>query len=112
MVTRRRDAILGNIDEDLFDMNECGYLCLHGIRPLIRTPRDAVRYTNFVAITYPAVKGDVNIVDFLGLEALRVFEPEVFEVVRGNQGQFEGFHPGLGGPSEAEFKAFHLAWFA
>lgn len=52
--------------------------------PFIRTPRDAVRLSNAVRVSWPAVKDDVDRADFLALESLRLFVPTVHAAVRGN----------------------------
>lgn len=58
-----------------------GNALVGGIQPFITNLRDARRYLSSVAVHLPLHTGDtvfeVNIVDFLTLEALRVFEPEV-----------------------------------
>ncbi len=58
-----------------------GNALLGSIQPLITNLRDARRYLSSVAIHLPLHVGktafEVNIIDFLALEALRVFEPNV-----------------------------------
>ncbi|WP_438819314.1 hypothetical protein, partial [Colwellia marinimaniae] len=57
---------------------------------LIQVPRDVVRFTNTLSVTYPAVRGEVNPVDFIALEAVRVFLPDLYGVVRANANRFSG----------------------
>ncbi len=45
---------------------------------------------NTLTVTYPAVVGEVNPVDFIALEALRVFLPDVYHIVRDNPDKFAG----------------------
>jgi predicted KAP-like P-loop ATPase len=52
------------------------------IRPLIRNMRDVRRYAIAISITVQDVGERVQLVDVLALEAIRVFEPDVFAVVR------------------------------
>lgn len=54
------------------------------VAPLLRTPRDAVRLGNAIEVTWPAVGEDVDRADFLALEALRVFRPEIHRAIRSN----------------------------
>jgi predicted KAP-like P-loop ATPase len=54
------------------------------VSPYLRTPRNVVRLISTVAVTWPAVRGDVDPADFLSLEALRLFEPAVFRAIRAN----------------------------
>lgn len=55
------------------------------IAPEIRTPRDATRYTNALSITWPAVEGEVDLGDFVAIEAMRLFQPSIYRAVRDNQ---------------------------
>jgi predicted KAP-like P-loop ATPase len=57
-------------------------VCATGIDPFLQTPRDVVRLVNAIAATFPAVRGEVNPVDFIALEALRLFSPVAYESVR------------------------------
>lgn len=56
----------------------------------LKTPRMAIRYANMLLFSLPMVKGEVNIVDFLLIEALRAFFPSAYDVVRDNQEIFVG----------------------
>lgn len=60
-------------------------LLFEGIYPEIRTPRDVVRLTNSLAITWGAVRGDAHPGDFMALEALRLFRPAVYRAVRASK---------------------------
>ena len=51
----------------------------------IRTPRDAARYINALTITWPAVEGEVDLGDFIAVEAFRLFQPSIYRAVRDNQ---------------------------
>lgn len=55
------------------------------VAPEIRTPRDAARYINALTITWPAVEGEVDLGDFIAIEALRLFQPSIFRAIRDNQ---------------------------
>ena len=57
-------------------------ICAAGIDPFLNTPRDVVRLVNAVSATYPAVKGEVNPIDFTALETLRLFSPLAYDAVR------------------------------
>jgi hypothetical protein len=66
--------------ENGFDTTRWGNVLRGGIEPMIRTLRDSRRLLTSIAIHVEMHKGqhafEVNIIDFIGLEALRVFEPE------------------------------------
>lgn len=55
------------------------------VAPEVRTPRDAARYINALTITWPAVEGEVDVGDFIAVEALRLFKPSIYRSVRDNQ---------------------------
>ena len=58
------------------------------LRDRIRTPRQAVRLSNAFNIAYPALRGEVDPVDFLAIEALRMFHPDIFYEIRRNPHRF------------------------
>jgi len=51
------------------------------VRPLFDTVRDIRRYTNVLTSTLRLVGDEVDVSDILALEALRLFEPDVFEAI-------------------------------
>ena len=55
------------------------------VAPYLNTPRDVARLTNAIAVTWPPVKNEVNLADFVGLEAMRVFEPGLYNAIRSNK---------------------------
>jgi len=70
------------------------------VAPEIHTPRDAVRFVNAFSITWPAVAGDVDLGDFLALEAYRLFRPTIYQAIRMNRPLLCGVSvSGLGQPS-------------
>lgn len=87
---KRLDEVLGDTPEGLFDQSYWTNVFFDGIDPLIQVPRDVVRFANTLSVTYPAVNGEVNPVDFIALEALRVFLPEVYGVIRADNGVLVG----------------------
>lgn len=87
---RRLDHVLGGTSDELFDQSYWTNVFHDGIDPLIQVPRDVVRFTNTLSVTYPAVRGEVNPVDFIALEAVRVFLPDLYDVVRTNPERFSG----------------------
>lgn len=52
------------------------------IVPEIKSLRDVYRLTNMLSVTFEGVKDDVDLVDFVALEALRLFLPTVYEDIR------------------------------
>lgn len=108
---KRLDEILGDTSDGLFDQSYWTNAFHDGIDPLIQVPRDVVRFTNTLAVTYPPVRGEVNPVDFIALEALRVFLPSLYDVIRTNQDKFSGHSRDnrYDGDQKAR-AAFHEQW--
>ena len=63
----------GNFDEKLWPD-----VLMEVVRPLITNMRDVRRYATAVGGTVRALDGQIALVDVLGLEAVRVFLPDVF----------------------------------
>lgn len=61
-----------------------------GISLRIDTPRAAKRYGNGLMFSLPMVKGEVNIVDLLLIEAVRAFYPSAYDIIRVNHAEFSG----------------------
>jgi hypothetical protein len=62
-----------------------GNMLLGGLRPYVRNLRDSRRLLSSIAVHLPMHRGDrafeVNIIDFVALEAIRVFDPKLFAVL-------------------------------
>jgi len=56
----------------------------------LNTPRLAVRYGNTLSFSMPLLKGEVNLVDLMLIEALRVFYPNHYSFVKNNPDYFIG----------------------
>ncbi|WP_139372858.1 KAP family P-loop NTPase fold protein [Nitrobacter vulgaris] len=80
---RNIDAICGSPAEDFLVrfMN----VFYDVIAAEIRTPRDLIRLTNALSVTWPGVGGEVDRADFVAVEALRLFRPGVYRAVRDNK---------------------------
>lgn len=108
---KRLDEVLGEMPEESFDHSYWTNVYHDGIDPLFQVPRDVVRLTNTLAVTYPSVRGEVNTVDFIALETLRVFLPDLYDVIRTNPNRFSGL--GQEDRSEGARKStqdFHNRW--
>ena len=57
-------------------------LFYEGVAPEMRTPRDVARFTNSLAVTWPAVAGEVDPADFIALEVLRLLHPDIYRAIR------------------------------
>ena len=93
-----------------FDEEYWSNVFFEGIDHLIEKPRDVVRIINVIAVTYPAVAGEVNPIDFIALEFLRVFEPFVYETIRDNKEKFTGRMQHSKDEERKRMKSFHDSW--
>jgi predicted KAP-like P-loop ATPase len=65
-----------------------------------------------IETAYPAVAGEVNTVDFVAMEFLRLFEPAVYATIRDNSDMFTGHSNDRYGTGRETGKTFHDAWLA
>lgn len=63
---------------------------IDGLEPRLKTPRMAKRYSNAIAFALPILKGEVNPVDLMLIEGIRVFYPAVYTIIRDNEDAFLG----------------------
>lgn len=84
------DEILIITPEGRFDSNYWLNVYFGGLDSLFRTPRDVVRFTNTLSVTYPAVVHEVNPVDFIAVEVIRVFLPGLYDMIRSSPDNFAG----------------------
>jgi predicted KAP-like P-loop ATPase len=96
-------------ESGLFDLGYWLNVYRDGIRHFIKTPRDVVRLINTLSVTYSGVQGEVNAVDFIAVETLRVFVPTVYEIIRSNAEMFTGTT--VSEYAKKDFAAFHENWF-
>lgn len=94
-----------------FDQGRWAEVYSDGLDRLIEKPRDIVRILNAISVAYPPVAGEVNPVDFIALEFLRVFEPSVYGSIRDAKNFFSGTPTQLD-YKKAEEKAYFEAWKA
>jgi predicted KAP-like P-loop ATPase len=86
----RLEDIMAGTPEGLFDQTYWGNVFIRGIEHFISTPRKINLLTNTLSVTYPAVQGEVNPVDFIGIETLRIFCPEAYSMIRTYPEKFTG----------------------
>ncbi|MGJ5040903.1 P-loop NTPase fold protein [Bradyrhizobium sp. HKCCYLRH1062] len=90
-----RDQLLRHIEricgapsaDDLLDFMNIFY---DVVAPQIRSPRDVVRVTNALSVTWPAIGAEVDRADMIGLETLRLLRPEVYRGIKGNKDRLTG----------------------
>ncbi len=96
----------GVIDEQYF-----GNMYLSGVDQFLKTPRDIVRFMNSLSVTYPAIAKEINPVDFMGVETLRIFCSNAYDIIRQNPNYFTGYATkDSSRPAISELKEFHTKW--
>lgn len=106
------DAVMADTPAGRFDSTHWANVFHSGLDPLFAVPRDVVRLTNALSVTYPAVVGEVNAVDFIAIECLRVFLPDVYDTVRTSPDEFVGYRAPGDGQDKQRATAFHDAWLS
>jgi len=110
LLFERLGSVLGEVDESVFDQQYWANIYLDGIDPLIETPRHVNRLCNAIAVTFPAVRGEVNPVDFIAIEALRVFVPEIYYAIRRSPDEFAGISDRSLHVSKTSAQKFHTSY--
>lgn len=84
------DELIGDIPQERWDQTHWGNVYQGALRFFFGTIRDVTRYINSLRFSFGMVKDELNPVDFLSITALQVFEPKVYEGIRGNPDLFAG----------------------
>jgi len=66
------------------------------ISPSINIPRDLIKLSNSMAIGWSAVASEVDVADFVALEAIRQFKPKLYELIRTKKNIVCGIGTGFG----------------
>ncbi len=72
------DAVLASIKTRPLDQHRWGNVFHSGFKEHFRTIRHIKRYANGLRLTLAPVAKEVDLVDFLAIELIRVFHPEVY----------------------------------
>ncbi|MDE2229330.1 MAG: NTPase [Alphaproteobacteria bacterium] len=70
-------------------------IMLEVVTPFLKSPRDLKRLIGMVQVTWPAVASEVDRADFLAIEALRLFTPDLYRAIRDNSERLTGGAPRL-----------------
>ena len=84
ILTEEIDALIAPVPPDEWDSDRWRNLFNGGIRHLVNTPRDVTRYTNGLRLNMPQLLHDVNALDFVALEAIRTFAPDMHDFIARN----------------------------
>ncbi|WP_419684795.1 KAP family P-loop NTPase fold protein [Burkholderia theae] len=110
-LTSDLDALLAQIGVGEFDNDRWLNVFHEGLDRLVRRPRDIVRIINALSVTVRPLLGEVNVVDFIALEFLRVFAPAVHSAIKNNEQLFVGTSGrDAGRDARAVEREFHDEW--
>lgn len=106
------DSLLARIGatEVDFDNERWTNISEGGLDRLFRRPRDIVRIINALSVTLKPLLGEVNIVDFIALEFLRIFTPSAYRAIRDNEEKFVG--KSSRDPDREGERRFHEEWLS
>lgn len=108
----RLELVMAQTPSGRFDSAYWSNVFHAGLEPMFTVPRDIVRLTNALSVTYPAVVGEVNPVDFIAIECVRVFMPAAYDAIRTSPDEFCGYKA-IGDRDDKQRAAnFHEAWLA
>jgi predicted KAP-like P-loop ATPase len=102
------ETIVVGTPEEIFDQTYWGSVFMNGIEHFVSTPRKINLLTNTLSVTYAAVRGEVNPVDFIAIETLRIFAPEAYHMVRTYPEKFAGRE--LMSSRIEQLRMFHESW--
>lgn len=114
LLFEKLNFVLADTPTQLLDRNYWGNIYYQGIDQFITNTRDITRLINTLSMTYPAVQGEVNSVDFIAVESLRVFCPTIYDIIRKNPKAFAGDTDTKGFVSATadELKSLYNSWIA
>lgn len=81
-----------------------------GIDNFVNSIRSAKRIVNASKVTYPIVKGEVNAVDFIALETIRVNFTDIYNLIKNNPDKFTGRLYKDVRTTDGKLKEFHDNW--
>ena len=84
------NKILSSKKSPEIDEHYWGTIYFEGLDYYIKKPRDVVRFINSFKMLYPSIVGEVNPVDFIALEFIRLFENHIYLLIRDNKEFFVG----------------------
>ena len=80
------DKLIASTPKELWNLARWKHFYFGGLDVLLRGPRDVKRLFNILRPAYPPVCGEVDLVDFIAIHAIRIFAPSVFRFIVGNRG--------------------------
>ncbi|MBM3235356.1 hypothetical protein FJZ31_03545 [Candidatus Poribacteria bacterium] len=79
------DKLIADVPEENFDKVRWGNLYYGGLRQFFSSVRDIKRFINGFSFSFQLVSSEVNPIDFIGIEALRILAPKVYHAIARNK---------------------------
>ncbi|MBD2243378.1 AAA family ATPase [Nostoc sp. FACHB-888] len=90
LLFEKLDNIFSQTPKQQINQTRWSDIYFQGIEHFITNIRDITRLINTLTVTYPVVKDEVNPVDFIAIESLRVFCPKIYTIIHQNPHIFVG----------------------
>jgi predicted KAP-like P-loop ATPase len=90
LLFKKLNVVFADIPKQQVNQTYWSNIYFKGIDHFINNIPDIVRFTNTLTVTYPVVKGEVNPVDFIAIECLRIFCPAIYNIIHQNPHVFAG----------------------
>ncbi len=87
---KKLNGIFTDIAKEQFSQARWSSIYFQGIDHFINNIPSITRLSNTLTVTYPAVKGEVNPIDFIAIECLRIFCPAIYDIIPQNPYAFAG----------------------
>ena len=100
LLSEHLEQLFADTPSQLSDQQEWGNLWFDGVDTFMRTPRNVKRLVNNMRVTYPPLHGEVRPIDFVGIQTLRVFCPELYAFVSENRDSVAGVERDWGVPKD------------
>lgn len=55
------------------------------VLPYMETPRHVARLINIISITWPSIRNEINFADFIAMETIRIYDPNLFSFIVKNK---------------------------
>ncbi len=81
----RLDQLIGDIPQKDFDTKRWSYIFRNGFYDYFKNIRDVNRFINVANFKYSSYKNVINIVDFISLEAISLFDPKFIKFIKDNK---------------------------
>ncbi|MBM3241564.1 hypothetical protein FJZ31_35230 [Candidatus Poribacteria bacterium] len=79
------DKLIADVPEENFDQVRWGNLYYGGLRHFFSSVRDIKRFINGFSFSFQLVSSEVNSIDVIGIEALRILAPKVYHAIARNK---------------------------